>query len=115
MFTPVVRAPRCDGVTPASSSSHRPLPDLLQGEARKAAHAGVVRAKGRANEAEKGREEVQKYITKGTGCAGRVLMYHSFTLLQHSHKSTRLCNVYSPGRDKTSLGDKKATDTRTQK
>lgn len=38
-----------------------------------------------------------------------------FTLLQHSHKSTRIFNAYSPGRDKTSLGDKKATSTRTQK
>lgn len=53
-----MRAPRCDRVTPACSSSHTPLLDLLQGEARKAEHAGVVRAKGRGNRAEEGREEV---------------------------------------------------------
>ena len=54
------------------------------------------------------------YVSKGAWCAGRVLM-HAFTLLPHSHKSTGIFNPYWPGRDKTSLGDRKATDARREK
>lgn len=106
-----MRAPRCDGVSPASCSSHRPVPDLLQGEARKTACAGVVRAKGKGNGAEEGREEV--HLQRDRVCWQGINA--PFTLLQHLHKSARIFNAYSPGRDKTSLGDKKATGTRTQK
>lgn len=64
---------------------------------------GVGRAKGR-----------ERYTSKEARCAGRVLM-HALTLLPHSHKSTGIFNPYWPGRDKTSLEDRKETGARKQK